>query len=193
MTLLRLSEVRPDLAERALALVDELIRSRLALDASRANPFGYPLHWIELAGSAPRAQWFFPQVNESGYWWQGENARVASLAALLAGASEAMPDAAWSSMARDRSRDCVSWILGRNPFDVCMLQGHGRNNPPYHPGFHNAPAGVCNGITSGFDDEADIAFRPMPMAVDKEHSWRWGEQWMPHAAWLLDALVLGNR
>ena len=27
----------------------------------------------------------------------------------------------------------------RNPFDVCMLQGHGRNNPPYHPGFHNAP------------------------------------------------------
>ena len=43
------------------------------------------------------------------------------------------------------------------------------------------------------EDEADIAFRPMPMAVDKEHSWRWGEQWMPHAAWLLDALVLGNR
>ena len=193
VTLLRLSEVRPDLAERALPLVDELIRSRLALDASRANPFGYPLHWIELAGSASRAQWFFPHVNESGYWWQGENARVASLAALLAGAAAAMPDAAWSSAARDRSRDCVSWILGRNPFDVCMLQGHGRNNPPYHPGFHNAPAGVCNGITSGFDDEADIAFRPMPMAVDKEHSWRWGEQWMPHAAWLLDALVLGNR
>ena len=87
----------------------------------------------------------------------------------------------------------VSWILGRNPFDVCMLQGYGRNNPPYHPGFHNAPGGVCNGITSGFDDEGDIAFRPMPMAADKEHSWRWGEQWMPHGAWLLDALVLGNR
>ena len=45
-----------------------------------------------------------------------------------------------------------------------MLQGHGRNNPPYQPGFHNAPGGVCNGVTSGFDDEADIAFRPMPWA-----------------------------
>jgi hypothetical protein len=92
-------------------------------------------------------------------------------------------------MARERARDYVSWILGRNPFDVCMLQGYGRNNPPYHPGFHNAPAGVCNGITSGIDDEEDIAFRPMPSALDKAHSWRWGEQWMPHAAWLLPALV----
>ena len=86
----------------------------------------------------------------------------------------------------------VGWILGRNPFDVCMLQGHGRNNPPYHPGFHNAPGGVCNGVTSGFDDEADIDFRPMPWAVDKEHSWRWGEQWMPHAAWLMHALALAG-
>jgi hypothetical protein len=29
----------------------------------------------------------------------------------------------------------------------------------------------------------------MPWAQDKEHSWRWGEQWMPHAAWLMHALV----
>ena len=73
-----------------------------------------------------------------------------------------------------------------------MLQGHGRNNPPYEPGFHNAPGGVCNGITSGLDDEADIAFRPMPAASQREQSWRWGEQWMPHAAWLLLALVLAD-
>jgi hypothetical protein len=73
-----------------------------------------------------------------------------------------------------------------------MLQGHGRNNPPYHPGFHNAPGGVCNGITSGIEDEWDVAFRPMPWATDKEHSWRWGEQWMPHAAWLLHALVMSD-
>ena len=30
-------------------------------------------------------------------------------------------------------------------------------------------------------------------AEDKEHSWRWGEQWMPHAAWLMHALVLADR
>jgi hypothetical protein len=166
--------------------------SRLALDGARPNPFGYPLHWIELPESAPRAQWFFPHDNESGYWWQGENARLASLAAFMATAAETTPGAPWASAAREWSRDCLSWILGRNPFDVCMLQGYGRNNPPYHPGFHNAPAGVCNGITSGFADEADIAFRPMPVAVDREHSWRWGEQWMPHAAWLLHALVVAR-
>jgi hypothetical protein len=192
LALLRLAEVRPDLADRALDLVQELVASRLALDQSRTNPFGYPLHWIELTGQAPRAQWFFPHDNESGYWWQGENARVASLAAFMRAAGEAIPDADWVEAARGRARDYLSWILGRNPFDVCMLQGHGRNNPPYHPGFHNAPAGVCNGITSGFAEEADIAFRPMPMAIEQEHSWRWGEQWMPHAAWLVHALVLDD-
>ena len=192
LTLLRVAQVRPDLADPALALAGELARSRLTLDDSRTNPFGYPQHWITVDGSTPRAQWFFPHVNESGYWWQGENARVASLATFLSAAAAGMPDAAWVPKARERASDYVGWILGRNPFDVCMLQGHGRNNPPYHPGFHNAPGGVCNGVTSGFADEADIAFRPMPMAVDKAHSWRWGEQWMPHAAWLLHALVSGG-
>ncbi|GAL19448.1 glucosamine-link cellobiase [Vibrio maritimus] len=43
-----------------------------------------------------------------------------------------------------------------------MLDGHGHNNPDYLPklGFFNALGGVCNGITAGFEDEADIAFNP---------------------------------
>jgi hypothetical protein len=190
LALVLLASTRPEHAPTALELVGELVASRLALDASSNNPFEYPRHWIKLAGTEPRAQWFFPHDNESGYWWQGENARVASLATLLLAAAEALPDRDWAPSARATAHSYVSWILGRNPFDVCMLQGHGRNNPPYHPGFHNAPGGVCNGITSGLDDEADVAFRPMPWAVDREHSWRWGEQWMPHAAWLMHGLVL---
>ena len=193
LVLLRLAETSPDHAHRARDLVAELIASRLALDESRINPFGYPPHWINLDGSGPRVQWFFPHDNESGYWWQGENARVASLATMLLAAARAMPDHDWASPARDSAQGYVDWILGRNPFDVCMIQGHGRNNPPYHLGFHNAPGGVCNGVTSGFDDETDIAFRPMPWAEDREHSWRWGEQWMPHAAWLMHAMVLADR
>ena len=192
LALVLLADTSPEHAHAARELVGELVASRLALDASSSNPFGYPRHWVRLAGKEPRAQWFFPHDNESGYWWQGENARVASLATLLLAAAEAMPDRGWALGAREAARGYVGWILGRNPFDVCMLQGYGRNNPPYHPGFHNAPGGVCNGITSGFDDEADIAFRPMPWAVDKEHSWRWGEQWMPHAAWLMHALALAD-
>ena len=193
LALVRLAETRPDYAHRAHELLGELVASRLKLDESLGNPFGYPPHWIALAGTEPRVQWFFPHENESGYWWQGENGRVASLAALLFEASAAMSEREWASRAGDAGRRYISWILGRNPFDVCMLQGYGRNNPPYHPGFHNAPGGVCNGVTSGFADEADIAFRPMPWAEEKEHSWRWGEQWMPHAAWLIDALSLSER
>jgi hypothetical protein len=192
LALLRLAEASRDHAGAARDLVAELVQSRIALDESRNNPFGYPPHWVRGAGSKSGVQWFFPHDNESGYWWQGENARVASLATLLLAAAEAMPDRDWASQSRDAARGYIAWILGRNPFDVCMLQGHGRNNPPYHPGFHNAPGGVCNGVTSGFDDETDVAFRPMPWAVDKEHIWRWGEQWMPHAAWLMPALVLAD-
>ena len=71
-----------------------------------------------------------------------------------------------------------------------MMQGHGRNNPDYEDGFYNGPGGVCNGITSGFDDEADIAFQPLPQNNRSDQRWRWGEQWLPHAAWLLYALAI---
>jgi hypothetical protein len=186
LVLLRLGEVLADhpRADRARELATELVTSQVGLAESVDNPFGYPPHWIVTAGEPGRAQWFYPHHNESGYWWQGENARLASLAALALSVE--------SASARLSAERWIGWILGANPFDTCMLQGHGRNNPPYEPGFHNAPGGVCNGITSGFDDEADIAFRPMPQAGTREHSWRWGEQWMPHAAWLMLALVLAD-
>ena len=59
------------------------------------------------------------------------------------------------------------------------------------PGFWNAPGGVCNGITSGLADEADIDFRK-PEETEPMHSWRWTEQWIPHAAWLFCALAYGR-
>jgi hypothetical protein len=185
LTLLRLGEVLPDHPRAGVAreLASELVAAQLALGESLANPFGYPPHWIVTADEPGRSQWFYPHRNESGYWWQGENARLGSLAALALSIETV-------ASAHRAAQRWIAWILGANPFDVCMLQGHGRNNPPYAPGFHNAPGGVCNGITSGFDDEADIAFRPMPAVGMREHSWRWGEQWMPHAAWLLLALVV---
>jgi hypothetical protein len=71
-----------------------------------------------------------------------------------------------------------------------MLHGRGRNNPVYDAAYHNAPGGVCNGITSGFEDEHDIAFAPEPYSSRSDQNWRWGEQWIPHAAWLLYALAL---
>ncbi len=72
-----------------------------------------------------------------------------------------------------------------------MLQGWGHNPPRYEPGFWNAPGGVCNGITSGLADESDIDFRK-PEETEPAHSWRWTEQWIPHAAWLFCALAYGK-
>ncbi|WP_460940854.1 hypothetical protein [Spirosoma humi] len=58
--------------------------------------------------------------------------------------------------------DQLNWIVGLNPYDACMLQGVGHNNPTY--GFFgtfeytNAPGGIVNGVMSGFDNEGDIDF-----------------------------------
>ncbi len=191
LALLQFAELFPGGPEAAAArqLAAELVKAQLELGGSLDNPFGYPPHWIQRSDGDGRVQWFYPHDNESGYWWQGENARIASLASLALAVAELLSDPDSERLLRGAAERWVSWILGANPFDICMLHGHGRGNPPYEPGFHNAPGGVCNGITSGFDDEGDITFRPMPHAASSTQSWRWGEQWMPHAAWLLSALV----
>jgi hypothetical protein len=81
--------------------------------------------------------------------------------------------------------------MGLNPYHMCMLDGHGYNNPDYlpHLGFFNAKGGICNGITAGFEDEQDIAFNPAGQKDDMLQNWRWGEQWIPHGAWYLLAIV----
>ena len=82
-------------------LVAELIALTLALDAVVASTrSGIRRTGSSSPASEPRVQWFFPHDNESGYWWQGENARLASLATLLLAAAEAMPDRDWAPPAR---------------------------------------------------------------------------------------------
>ena len=144
-----------------------------------------------MPGRDPTARFFVPHDNESGYWWQGENARLASLAtaARLAVKLRLGDDELDASLTTYAQR-ILDWIFGANPFDTCMLQGWGHNPPRYEPGLWNAPGGVCNGITSGLDDEQDIDFRK-PEDTVPTHSWRWTEQWIPHAAWLFAALSSG--
>ncbi|MCB5194944.1 glycoside hydrolase family 9 protein [Deefgea salmonis] len=152
------------------------------------NPFGYPRQYVKHNGLAGNTQFFIPHQNESGYWWQGENARLASIIAAAAQAQCLFADdAVFAAQIAKYGQSALDWILGANPYDACMLQGWGRNNPRYEPGFYNAPGGVCNGITSGFDDEADIDFKTAEVAT-MANSWRWTEQWMPHGAWLFLAL-----
>lgn len=176
-----------DAAERtALAILTGVLRRTDAV----ANPFGYPRQRIQPAGAAPRDAFFFPHENETGYWWQGENAGLASLAYAAAVASR-LPGVDEGLRARLRTlhADVVAWVGGLNPFDSCMLQGRGRNGVEYSAVYQNTPGGIVNGITSGWADEDGIAFLPAD-APDGEE-WRWAEQWIPHSGWFLLAVCAG--
>lgn len=180
-------------ARAAREVARRSLDAELAVTAAVANPFGYARQWVPSAApaagaaAAERAAFFIPHENETGYWWQGENARLASLAAAAlwggaAGGAEGRPGAE----ALERyARDQTNWVLGMNPFDICMMDGVGRNNPEYMHEFPNAPGGICNGITGGVYDEHGIAFLPEPQGSSPLHRWRWSEQWIPHAAWFL--------
>jgi len=83
----------------------------------------------------------------------------------------------------------LDWILGKNPFEVCMMEGHGANTYPAYPAGKNAKVqgGICNGITARDSDENDIQWMAGPGAEGWEN-WRWIEQWLPHNAWYLTAV-----
>lgn len=190
IALLRYADVVPDARfgegarELAVVVMQDLLRRTDAVD----NPFGYPRQRVLPRGGAVRDSFFFPHENDTGYWWQGENANLGSLA-FAAHAVADLPecDPALAERLRRFATDQVHWVLGRNPFDVCMLQGRGRNNVEYSPDFPNLPGGIVNGITSHPDDEHGIAFLTAATAEGPD-SWRWAEQWIPHSAWFLLAV-----
>ncbi|NLS12751.1 chitobiase [Vibrio sp. SM6] len=171
-------------------VVNQACEFELAITKKKANPFGYPRQYVKGMNENKRDAFFIAHDNETGYWWQGENARLASLAAMSLLAQPFVNKEA-SQPLLAFGQNALNWIVGLNPFDICMLDGHGHNNPNYLPelGFSNAKGGVCNGITGGFDDEDDIAFNPAPHHRDMLQNWRWGEQWIPHAGWLLLAVM----
>ena len=172
-------------AARGTAL--DLIRGTIARVDAVANPFGYLRQRVQPVGGEPRDAFFFPHENETGYWWQGENAGISSVAYAASRASTAPGcDAATRERLRRLSADLTSWVGGLNPFDSCMIQGRGRNTVEYSGVYQNSPGGIVNGITGGWTDEDDIAF--LPADAPDGNEWRWAEQWIPHSAWFLLAV-----
>ncbi|WP_273976786.1 glycoside hydrolase family 9 protein [Vibrio parahaemolyticus] len=177
--------------ESVKRIVNRACEFEIKISNKVTNPFGYPRQYVKGVNESKRDAFFVAHNNESGYWWQGENARLGSLATM---AYLAQPHIASQETQQQLSvfaQDALNWIVGLNPYDMCMLDGHGRNNPDYLPqyGFFNAKGGVCNGITGGFEDEEDIAFNPPAQKDDMLQNWRWGEQWIPHGAWYLLAIM----
>jgi hypothetical protein len=183
-------EKDPFCIEVAIKTIAKAVGHQIQLNSQVNNPFGYPRQYVFSKDSFKRVTFFIAQENETGYWWQGENARIMTLSAAF---NLVLPylDKGSRQQAKTFAMDQINWVLGLNPFDVCMVDGLGRNNPDYceNNQSKNYSGGICNGITAGFDDEKDIAFMPLPYTNDPMHRWRWGEQWLPHSAWFILAVV----
>jgi hypothetical protein len=196
ISLLEYAEIAsPAEQKRVLQSVQRSLRFELAVTSDVNNPFGYARQLIQTANGTLRTAFFFPHDTEAAPWWQGENARLASLAAA---ARMAIPlfadDPAFQSELRTYAWNQLHWILGRNPFDTSMLMGSGHGNAGYmffrSYKYTNAPGAIINGITAGLNDEDGIAFNEGFAVTGKDEDWRWTEEWLPHAAWYLYAISL---
>lgn len=181
--------------------IKQVIKRSLAFEFSITNevnnPFGYSRQLVQDTAGVRRSSFFFPHGSEASPWWQGENARLGSMATAARLAAPLFnDDINFQYQLQIFSTDQLNWILGLNPYDACMLQGTGYNNPVY--GFFgtfeytNAPGGIVNGITAGLDDEDDIDFNLAYKLTGMDYDWRWVEQWLPHAAWYLLAISLND-
>jgi hypothetical protein len=198
IALLNYHRIEMDGALRKNALDTAIKVMRFALDITNevSNPFGYARIFAQDKSGKKTKQFFFPHHTEMEPWWQGDNARILSLAAAARYTASVLDnDGDLAARLRAYADDQISWVLGLNPYDSCMLEGSGRHNIDYYfkyrYDFIGCPGGIVNGITGGIDDEEGIEFIMTP--EDNEtivDNWRWAEQWLPHASWYLYALAI---
>ena len=179
-------------AKKALEIAQKAMRYEVHITDEIINPFGYPRYTWKNPEGGLQNRFFFPHETTVSPWWQGENARLGSLsvAALLVACYT--DDSNLEKRLRVYAQQSIDWIMGANPFDVCMIHGFGYKNPRYfHDGTYRlqCPAGIANGITSHSNDEEGIEFI-YDLGQGYDDNWRWGEQWIPHGSWYLYALAM---
>ncbi|HMA96034.1 MAG TPA: glycoside hydrolase family 9 protein, partial [Polyangiaceae bacterium] len=189
IALLRYLQVESDSARKSSTQVAirKHLDYQLSVTGAVTNPFGYARQHT----SASSQGFFIPHENESKYWWQGENARLSSLAAAALLGAEALK--ASGSEYLDLIRFAghqLDWVLGANPYNLCFLQGFGTENPPKYCADKTQSGtitgGIANGITGQAPDGSGIQWLSGGECWD---DWRWVEQWLPHAAWYLVAIT----
>jgi hypothetical protein len=193
VALVRYLDKETDSSSRTIALgtIRKALDYELNVTRKVGNPFGYARQNF-LYNGAVKEGFFIPQTNESGWWWQGENARLGSLAAaaILGGRLVYPADGGWGvrNELAEFAADQIGWILGRNPFSVTFMHGFGKNNPPVISalfGHGTNKGGIANGVTGrkGNGDGSGIDWK----TSDDGNEWRWIEQWIPHSGWFLVA------
>jgi hypothetical protein len=185
----------PEMQDRVRDVVKRSLSFELAITGEVNNPFGYARQLVRMGDGRVRGAFFFPHDTEAAPWWQGEDARLASLAAAARMAAPLFGgDREFQAKLQTYAWNQLHWILGRNPFDASMLMGSGHGNAPYmffrSYKYTSAPGAILNGITAAMDNEDGIAFNEGFAVTGKDEDWRWTEQWLPHAAWYLYAVSL---
>jgi hypothetical protein len=178
-----------------LQTVERSLKFELGVTSEVNNPFGYARQFVRMGDGKLRTVYFFPHDSEAAPWWQGENARLGSLAAAARMAVPLFMDKPeFQAQLRGYAWNQLHWILGRNPFDASMMMGSGHGYAAYmyfrSYKYNGAPGGIMNGITAGLNDEDGIAFNQGFAVTGKDEDWRWTEQWLPHTAWYLYAVSL---
>lgn len=188
----------PDEQKSIRDAVQRSLQFELTVTGEVNNPFGYARQLVRMGDGTVRTAFFFPHDTEAAPWWQGEDARLASLAAAARMAIPLFSDEPqFESELRKYAWNQLHWILGRNPFDVSLLIGSGHGDAAYmffrSYRYTNAPGAIVNGITASADSEDGIAFNQGFAVTGKDEDWRWTEGWLPHAAWYLYAISLPSQ
>jgi len=120
--------------------------------------------------------------------YQGNNSNLAGTGIVLCYAARLLGAEKYRRLAQRM----LDWILGANPFDVCMMNGIGYKNPPLYiapeflPRLPTIPGSVMNGIVGDEEDRPDL----------QPGTWHSCEIWTPHLAqtiWLANELSYDNR
>ena len=179
------------LMKKATEAVKKHLDWMISVTDRQNNHFGYAKQVVKTGGKI-KTSFFIPHDNETNYWWQGESARLGSLASAAVYASR-MLSYTDSVKAFRYAADQLDWLLGKNPFDLSVMKGVGTKNPPAYQSYSSTTfaGGIANGITGKNSDGSGIVWDDYGAAGFSEswQTWRWEEQWLPHATWYLMALA----
>lgn len=143
------------------------------------NPFGL----------IPWAEGIFWNPDIERWWYTGQNSQYLSNAWAMYLAAPLLREARAGRLA-DRQLD---WVLGSNPYNLCMMEGQGSFNSPYylHRWAPNEPRGAVPGaIPNGFCRQSAGQDRPWfdlhrpPRTV----SYHTSEPWEPHNSFFILAI-----
>ena len=166
------------------AIRESVVARADAMLALANNPFG-----VYMYGTKEQPNFFGTPYDRDG-WHVGNSSHVLEAAAVAAEAFGYTRDPRYLVFVYDQ----LNWVLGANPYNLCLMEGVGSANPPsYHHRYFAAgvprgavPGSVVNGITwrTAGDDRPYFDMRGVDVP-DFESN----EVWLPHNVNYLKAIA----